>query len=104
MRSRPRAPKVPSERRLRATPRQRQPKRTGIARQIGYTVLVVVPNRAGDGYVANEILLDPTQNQLMATINRQALIVCFEPLFGCVEIFGDQLAFAKHLLKRWPHN
>jgi hypothetical protein len=64
----------------------------------------VVPNCAGDGYVPNEILLDPTQNQLMATINRQALIVCFESLFDCVEIFADQLGFAKHLLKRWPHN
>jgi hypothetical protein len=48
------------------------------------------------------ITLAHVQDILLAQINRTALIVALEIHFGRVQIFGDELAFAKYCQKERP--
>lgn len=50
----------------------------------------------------NLITLAHVQDILFAQINRTALIMTLETHFGRVQIFGDELAFAKYCQKEWP--
>jgi hypothetical protein len=43
------------------------------------------------------------QDALRAQLNRTALIMALERQFGCVQIFSDELAFAKCCQKEWPN-
>jgi hypothetical protein len=63
---------------------------------------VVLPCDGGKNFAANVITLSHVDEPFMAQINRNALIVCLEPLFGRVQIFGAELAFAKYCQKEWP--
>ena len=42
------------------------------------------------------------QDILLAQVNRTALIMALETHFGRVQIFRDELAFAKYCQKEWP--
>ena len=57
-------------------------------------VYVALPNR--DDFVAHLITLAHVQEVLLAQINRNALIMALETHFGCVQIFSDELTFAKY--------
>jgi hypothetical protein len=64
-----------------------------------YTVL---PNREGNDFVVHLIILAHIQGTLLAQINPTALIMALETRFGRVQIFSDELAFAKYCLKERP--
>jgi hypothetical protein len=66
-------------------------------------VYIVLPNRASDDFVVHLITLAHLQDPLLAQVNRTALIMALEQLFGRVQIFGDELAFAEYCQKEWPN-
>jgi hypothetical protein len=72
----------------------------GDAEQI--EVYAVVPKDAGKDFAANIVTLGTTESPFLAEINRTALILSLEKLFGRVHIFSDRLAFAKYCQKQWP--
>jgi hypothetical protein len=55
----------------------------------------VVRNREGDDFMTNLVTFAYAQDTLLAQVNRTALIMALETHFGCVQIFSDELAFAK---------
>jgi hypothetical protein len=63
---------------------------------------VVLPKDGGKTFAANVVTLSHIEEPWFAKVNRQALIVCLEPLFARVQIFGDELAFAKYCQGQWP--
>jgi hypothetical protein len=67
-----------------------------------YSVYVFVPERDNKDYASSQILLDIAADPFMAAVYRTALIVALEELFGRVQIFSDELAFAKYCQKEWP--
>ena len=67
-----------------------------------YSVIAVVPNSDGKDFSTSHIMLDTGQDSFMAIVYRTALILALEQLFGRVQIFGDELAFAKYCQKEWP--
>jgi hypothetical protein len=52
--------------------------------------------------VTNLVTLAYAQESLLARVNRTALIMALETHFGSVQIFSDELAFAK-ILPQWPN-
>jgi hypothetical protein len=62
----------------------------------------VVRNREGDDFMTNLVTFAYAQDTLLAQVNRTALIMALETHFGCVQIFSDELAFAKYCQKEWP--
>jgi hypothetical protein len=60
-----------------------------------------VPKDASKDFAANVVRLGTTENPFLAEINRTALILSLEKPFGRVQIFGDELAFAKYCQKEW---
>jgi hypothetical protein len=67
-----------------------------------YSVVVIVPERNGKDYSSSHIMIDVAQDPFMATVYRTALVVALVEFFGRVQIFGDELAFAKCCQKEWP--
>jgi hypothetical protein len=47
-------------------------------------------------------MLDTAQDAFMATAYRMALIVALEEFFGCVQVFGTDLALAKYCQEERP--
>jgi hypothetical protein len=65
----------------------------------------VLPNREGDDFVTNLATLtyvQDTQDTLLAQVTRTTLIMALETNFGRVQVFSDELAFAKYCHKEWP--
>jgi hypothetical protein len=52
--------------------------------------------------VPSQVILDVTQNHMVASVNRLTLISCLEELFVRVQVFGTELALAKYCQKEWP--
>jgi hypothetical protein len=67
-----------------------------------YAVVAIVPDRDGKDFVPAEVVLDTSQNYLVASVRRMTLIACLEELFARVQIFGTELALAKYCQKEWP--
>jgi hypothetical protein len=67
-----------------------------------YLVVAIVPDRDGTDFVPSQIILDTTQNHMVAAVNRLTLISCLEELFARVQVFGTELALAKYCQKEWP--
>ena len=67
-----------------------------------YLVVAIVPDRDGTDFVPSQIILDTTQNHMVAAVNRLTLISCLEELFARVQVFGTELALAKCCQKEWP--
>jgi hypothetical protein len=53
-------------------------------------IYAVVPKDGGTDFAANIVTLGTTENPFLAQINRQALVITLEQLFGRVQIFGDE--------------
>jgi hypothetical protein len=64
--------------------------------------VAIVPDRDGTDFVPTEVVLDTSQNYLVASVHRMTLIACLEELFARVQIFGTELALAKYCQKEWP--
>jgi hypothetical protein len=67
-----------------------------------YLVVAIVPDRDGKDFVPSQVILDTTQNHMVAAVNRLTLISCLEELFARVQVFGTELALAKYCQKEWP--
>jgi hypothetical protein len=67
-----------------------------------YLVVAIVPDRDGKDFVPSQVILDVTQNHMVASVNRLTLISCLEELFARVQVFGTELALAKYCQKEWP--
>ena len=67
-----------------------------------YLVVAIVPDRDGKDFVPSQVILDVTQNHMVAAVNRLTLISCLEELFARVQVFGTELALAKYCQKEWP--
>jgi hypothetical protein len=67
-----------------------------------YLVAAIVPDRDGKDFVPSQVILDTTQNHMVAAVNRLTLISCLEELFSRVQVFGTELALAKYYQKEWP--
>ena len=50
----------------------------------------------------SQVILDVTQNYMVASVNRLTLISSLEELFARVQVFGTELALAKYCQKEWP--
>ena len=48
------------------------------------------------------VMLDAATEPLMAAVHRMALVIALEEFFGRVQIFGTELAMAKHCQDKWP--
>jgi hypothetical protein len=59
-----------------------------------------VPKNGGQEFASITVTLAVAQDSFLAQVNRQALIVSLEYLFGRVQIFGNALAFAKYCNKQ----
>lgn len=53
--------------------------------------------------MTNLVTVAYAQDTLLAQVNRTALIMPLETHFGRVQIFSDELAFAKYCQKEWPN-
>jgi hypothetical protein len=67
-----------------------------------HMVVAIVPDRDGKDFVPRQVILDVTQNYMVASVNRLTLISSLEELFARVQIFGTELALAKYCQKEWP--
>jgi hypothetical protein len=67
-----------------------------------YLVVAIVPDRDGKDFVPSQVILDVTQNHMVASVNRLTLISCLEELFARVQVFGTELALARYCQKEWP--
>jgi hypothetical protein len=63
---------------------------------------VLLPKDGGKTFAANVIMLSHVEEPWLGMVNRNALIVALEPCFARVQIFGDELAFAKYCQGQWP--
>ena len=61
-----------------------------------------MPDRDGKDFVPSQVILDVTQNYMVACVNQLSLISAFEDHFTRVQIFGTELALAKYCQKEWP--
>ena len=64
-----------------------------------HAVVAIVPDRDGKDWVPSEVILDVTQNYMVACVNRPSLISALEDHFFRVQIFGTELALAKYRQK-----
>jgi hypothetical protein len=65
-------------------------------------VVAILPDRDGKDFVPSQVILDTTQNYLVASVNRLTLISSLEELFARVQVFGTELALARYCQKEWP--
>jgi hypothetical protein len=65
-------------------------------------VRVLLPKDGGKTFAANVITLSHIEEPWLGMVNRNALIVALEPCFFRVQIFRDELAFAKYCQGQWP--
>jgi phosphoenolpyruvate carboxylase len=51
--------------------------------------------------VPSQVILNVTQNYMVAAVNRLTLISSLEELFARVQVFGTELTLAKYRQKEW---